>query len=163
MIIIGSQAILATWPDAPLLLRRSGEIDAYPANARDWEVRHPGFEASEEIHALFGEASPFHLAHGFYIDGVDETTALLPADWRQREVRRPIQDGEKTIFAVVPEVHDLAVSKLCRLEDKDKEFVGELATSGRLNISLLLERLRHVELAEAARQRVEAFVRGLTA
>ena len=74
IVIVGSQAILAIWPDAPALLRRSGEIDAYPANAREWQIKNQGMEASEEVFALFGEASPFHLAHGFYIDGVDETT-----------------------------------------------------------------------------------------
>lgn len=102
VVIIGSQAILASWPDAPMLLRRSGEIDAYPINAREWEAKNPGLEASEEIFALFGEASAFHLAHGFYIDGVDEATAMLPKDWRTREQRRLVKDGPKTLYAIAP-------------------------------------------------------------
>lgn len=61
--IIGSQSILLSWPDAPALLRTSGEIDAYPENARIWEIeqnkRDPDdcSKASEEINALFGEGS----------------------------------------------------------------------------------------------------------
>ena len=34
-IIIGSQAILVGWPDAPAIMRTSVEIDAYPCNARE--------------------------------------------------------------------------------------------------------------------------------
>jgi hypothetical protein len=60
--IIGSQSILLSWPDAPVILRTSGEIDAYPENARLWEIIHKKLdpdcppEASEEINALFGKA-----------------------------------------------------------------------------------------------------------
>ncbi|MGB7658956.1 MAG: hypothetical protein WBL96_11575, partial [Pseudolabrys sp.] len=70
-------------------MRVSPEIDAYPANARLWEleekVRHPNEspEASEHINALFGSGSLFHQTHGFYIDGVDENTAKLPAGWQK--------------------------------------------------------------------------------
>jgi hypothetical protein len=32
--IIGSQAILLSWPDAPEAMRGSPEIDAYPENAK---------------------------------------------------------------------------------------------------------------------------------
>ncbi len=69
--IIGTQAILVGWPDAPLAARMSMEIDAYPANAREWEAQHGDAEASEEVNALFGEGSPFARAYGFYIDGVE--------------------------------------------------------------------------------------------
>jgi hypothetical protein len=34
VIIIGSQAILLSWPDAPAVMRSTPEIDAYPENAR---------------------------------------------------------------------------------------------------------------------------------
>jgi hypothetical protein len=54
VIMIGSQSILVDWPDAPVQMRLSGEIDAYPANARAWEKANPGLLASEEINALFG-------------------------------------------------------------------------------------------------------------
>src|SRR5258708_7846831 len=82
VIIFGCQAVLLTWPDAPALMRASPEIDAYPANAKEWERQHPGSEASEEVNALFGSMSAFHRTFKFYIDGVDETTASLPPGWR---------------------------------------------------------------------------------
>ena len=42
--IIGSQSVLLEWPDAPVLLRTSGEIDAYPENYRVWEAETVGSE-----------------------------------------------------------------------------------------------------------------------
>ena len=36
--IIGSQGILFAWPEAPALMRTSPEIDAFPANAKIWEI-----------------------------------------------------------------------------------------------------------------------------
>jgi len=81
VIIVGSQAILLTWPDAPVVMKITPEIDIYPENNRDWEARNPGFEASEEISVLFGEMSQFHQRFGFYLDGVDENTARMPPDW----------------------------------------------------------------------------------
>ena len=77
----------------------SPEIDAYPANARVWELqektRHPNEspEASEHINALFGSGSMFHQTHGFYIDGVDENTARLPAGWQKRAIVRRVDVG----------------------------------------------------------------------
>lgn len=85
--VVGSQAILASMPDAPEAARESPEIDAFPANAKIWELNEAkrtrdGVQpiASEHIDGLFGSESPFHRAHGFYIDGVDETTAKWLAE-----------------------------------------------------------------------------------
>jgi hypothetical protein len=36
--IVGSQSILLSWPEAPMILRTSGEIGAYPGNAKIWEI-----------------------------------------------------------------------------------------------------------------------------
>jgi hypothetical protein len=42
VVIIGSQAILMSWPDAPQAMRGTPEIDAYPGNARLWEIEEAG-------------------------------------------------------------------------------------------------------------------------
>ena len=124
--IIGSQSILLSWPDA-VVLRTSGEIDAYPGNARIWEVAQKGLdpeyplEASEEINALFGQGSDFHQEHGFYIDGVDENTARLPSDWTSRAIDRKVDVDGRQVLAVAPCPEDVIVSKLARLSEKDKE------------------------------------------
>lgn len=132
--IIGSQAILVGWPDAPLAARMSMEVDAYPANAREWEAAHGDIEASEEINALFGEGSPFAETYGFYIDGVDDRTAVLPSDWRSRAVTREIVDENRRLTAIAPATVDLVVSKLWRLDDKDKAFIRALHQARPLNV-----------------------------
>src|ERR1051326_7136672 len=99
--IIGSQAVLLGWPDPPPVLRHSPEIDAFPGNAQIWETRekekHPNEtpEVSEHINALFGDGSQFHETHGFYIDGVDQNTAVLPQDWRTRAIVRRVEIDRK--------------------------------------------------------------------
>lgn len=65
--VIGSQAILLLWPDAPEVMRGSPEIDAYPENAKLWEIEEARkvdgmpLEASEHIHGLSVRALHFTI------------------------------------------------------------------------------------------------------
>jgi hypothetical protein len=102
IIVIGSQAILAQFPDAPPSLRVSVEADVFPRN-------HP--ERADLIDGSIGELSPFHATYGHYAHGVDETTAVLPDGWRDRLVAvRNANTRGATGWCL--EVHDLIVSKL---------------------------------------------------
>ena len=85
VIIIGSQAVLVGWPDAPTDMTSTPEIDAYPGNAKQWQQINTDTEASEHINALFGYGSQFHQDSRVYIDGVDEDTAKLPVGWESLE------------------------------------------------------------------------------
>lgn len=130
--IVGSQAILVHRADAMAALRNSPEIDAF--------VRIPGAagpvgeEASHLINANFGEGSAFHKEHGFFIDGVDESTAKLPPDWRSRAVEREVPDASGgTVRVVAPAVADLVASKLARGERKDVSFAALCIASGLTN------------------------------
>lgn len=166
--IIGSQSILLSWPDAPVILRTSGEIDAYPENARLWEITQkeldPDFppEASEEINAFFGEGSDFHRNHGFYIDGVDENTARLPSDWNARAIYKEVEVDDRTVLAVAPCPEDVIVSKLARLSDKDKEFVEAYHAARPLNPELIIERIKATSLELELQQRAVGFITHLT-
>jgi hypothetical protein len=167
--IIGSQGILLAWPTAPPLMRTSPEIDAYPANAKDWEAqeksKHPDElpEASEHIDALFGSGSQFHRTHGFYIDGVDEHTATLPAGWRTRAVARQIDIGNRTVTAIAPCPEDLIVSKLARLDDKDRSFIEAYDSERPLDLSLIEERIRLSNLEPPVAERASAYIQNLAA
>jgi hypothetical protein len=166
--IIGSQGILLAWPEAPPLMRSSLEIDAYPDNAKEWETqekkKHPDEspEASEHIDALFGSGSQFHRTHGFYIDGVDENTATLPAGWQSRAVVRQIDVGGRTVTAVAPCPEDLIVSKLARLDDKDKSFIETYHAERPLDPSVIEERIRLSDFDPARAQRARTYIRNLT-
>jgi len=129
--IIGSQALLVGRDDISRGLRFSHEIDVYPANRKEWEARSMGVEASEEINALFGEGSLFHEAHGFFIDGVDEATARLPADWRDRAVTKVVAGpAGEPITAIAPAPADVVAAKLVRGEDKDVQFASRCLGDG---------------------------------
>lgn len=153
-----SQAILVSKPGAPKGVRFSREIDAYPANAGTWQVAHGGIEASEEINALFGYGSQFEKTHGFYIDGVDERTAMLPADWRSRaEARTEMVDGRR-VRVVAPCAEDLIVSKLARLEEKDREWVRAYRARYAWDRDLIRKGLASLALPAEKREAALGFV-----
>jgi len=115
-ILIGSQSVLGAFPDAPLVLRRSIELDIYPKH-------HP--EKSDLIDGAIGERSLFHETHGYYAHGVSPETAHLPAGWENRLVRISSENTGGAIGWCL-DVHDLAYSKLAAGRPKDLEFVGNL-------------------------------------
>jgi hypothetical protein len=166
--IIGSQSILLAWPDAPPVMRASQEIDAFPDNAKIWEVqekaKHPDEfpEASEHIDALFGNGSQFHQTHGFYIDGVDENTAILPSGWQSRAVIRQVDLGGRTVTAVAPCPEDVIVSKLARLDDKDKTFIEAYHAARPLDARVIEERIKLSNFEGAIADRAFAYIRNLT-
>ena len=78
IVVIGSQAILAAFPDAPAELTRSMEADVFPREAPERAI---------VIDGAIGELSLFHQTFGYWAHGVDETTAVLPEGWRSRLVK----------------------------------------------------------------------------
>ena len=143
VIIIGSQALLVGRDDILRELRFSREIDAYPANIREWEAMNPGMVASEYINGLLGLGSHFHKTHGFFVDGVDDSTAFLPPGWENRAVRKIVEslDGHQ-IEAVAPEPHDLVAAKLVRGDEKDLRFAHLCLKSGLVRYEQVKVRLK---------------------
>jgi hypothetical protein len=161
VIIVGSQAILLDWPDAPEMLKNTPEIDIYPENNRAWEAAHPGMEASEEISALFGTMSQFEDTFGFYLDGVDERTAQLPHDWMDRARTAAIDVYGRSVTIVCPAIEDVAVSKLLRFAEKDLDFVKACVVAGRLSVDAVLSRLLGMSAPAARDKRLSDFLSGL--
>ena len=157
IIIIGSQAILVHDAHAPAIMRASREIDAYPGNSDEWESLHGGL-ASEEINAWFGSGSQFHETFGFYIDGVDASTAKLPPGWQDRRIVRTVVVDGKTIRAVAPSVEDLIVSKLFRLDQKDRDFIRAWHELQPLDGALIRQRLAETEPEQEVAARAEMFL-----
>lgn len=77
LVIVGSQAVLGEFPDAPPALLVSNEADVYPKNKP---------ELADLIDGTIGELSPFHETFGYYAHGVGRTTAVLPEGWEERLV-----------------------------------------------------------------------------
>jgi hypothetical protein len=102
LIVVGSQAILGQFPDAPPAMRVSVEADLFPRNRP---------ERADLIDGSIGEGSPFHATYGYDAQGVDETTATLPAGWRDRLV--PVRNAStRGATGWCLEVHDLLPSSM---------------------------------------------------
>lgn len=131
IVIIGSQAILGQFPDAPRELRYSREVDVFSAATP---------AAHELIDGALGELSQFDQAHGFYVHGVGPETAILPADWRERLI--PVRnENTRGCTGWCLEIHDLAASKLAAGREKDLEFVGALLRHRMLRRGTLTARI----------------------
>lgn len=166
--VVGSQAILASMPDAPEPARASPEIDTFPENAKIWELREaerttdgPPPIVSEHIDGLFGENSQFHQTHGFYIDGVDETTAKLPRGWQSRAIKLQTEVAGRKVFGIAPAAEDLIVSKMARLDDRDRLFVEAIHAQRPLDLDLVEQRINETDLEPAVAARAVAYVRSL--
>jgi len=117
IVVIGSQAVLGQFPDAPIALLASMEADLYPRN-------DPGL--ADKVDGSIGEGSRFHEQYGYYAQGVGPDTATLPRGWQRRLVR--IENSNTGGYAgLCLEVHDLALSKYAAGREKDREFTRELA------------------------------------
>lgn len=116
LVVVGSQAILASFPDAPEELVTSREVDLYCA-------QDPA--KADLIDGSIGEGSLFDEQFSYYAHGVGPETAKLPSGWRQRavELRTPQTRG---VTALCPHPTDLAVSKLLAGRDKDMAYVAGL-------------------------------------
>lgn len=140
IVVIGSQAVLGTYPDAPEELTASTEADVFPRDAPANSIL---------IDGAIGELSVFHETFGYYAHGVDETTAVLPDGWKGRLVR---VQNENTRWATgwCLEVHDLAVSKLVAAREKDLDFVAAMIRHGLVEVQVIRERLAATPLPSEA-------------
>lgn len=78
VVVIGSQAVLGSHPNAPGSLLTSLELDVYP-------LTKP--ERSPEIDGSLGDGSRFHETYGYYAQGVGPETNKAPTGWQDRLVR----------------------------------------------------------------------------
>jgi hypothetical protein len=146
IVVIGSQAILGQYPDAPPALLASIEADVFPRT-------HP--ERADLIDGAIGEGSRFHEEFGYYAHGVGPTTATLPRGWQRRLVR--VQNANTGgVEGLCLEVHDLAVAKYAAGRPKDLVFTATLARHGMTLRERLIERAGRTTLAPAIRKAVLA-------
>ena len=134
-LVVGSAAILGTYAedDLPAAATRSDEADLSPFGDDDGS-------RSMQIEGSLGQGSMFHDTFGYYADGVDTTTAILPHGWEERLVRFETP-GSAPGSGLCLEKHDLAVSKLVAGRPKDYEFVEALLDAGMLDLTSLRNRL----------------------
>jgi hypothetical protein len=149
LIVIGSQAILGEHPlDAPLEALRSREADLIPIDAP---------ESLDVLTGTLGELSAFDEAYGYHADGVDLSTATLPAGWRERLV--PIDNPNTNGYiGLCLEVHDLAASKYVAGREKDREFCRAIVRAGFVDRTTLASRLESIDLDERQQKLVAGHI-----
>lgn len=131
LIVVGSQAVLAQFPNAPEEMLRSDEADIYPKNRPErWEL----------IDGAIGELSSFHDTFGYYAQGVQEGTATLPEGWKDRLI--PLTNtATRGATGLCLEIHDLLISKYVANREKDRRYCQAAARSGLAQKATLTERL----------------------
>ena len=149
IVVIGSQAILGQFPNAPDDLLVSNEADVYPKNKPErWEL----------IDGSIGELSPFHDSFGYYAQGVEVGTATLPEGFEDRWIK--IQNANtRGAVGLCLEVHDLLISKYVAGRDKDRRFARSAIAHGLVSRESLLDRLQKTPIDEAQRERIRTVVR----
>ena len=115
-VVIGSQSILGSHPDAADELLVSQEVDLYSPEDES---------ASDLIDGSIGEKSPFHESFGYYAHGVGPETATLPLNWRERAFIVETS-GTQGSVGICPDPADLAISKIAAWREKDRAFVEAL-------------------------------------
>jgi hypothetical protein len=156
-VVVGSQAILGSHPDAPKSMLRSMEADIYPRNSPEKTI---------EIDGSLGDGSYFQLAYGYYAHGVGPETAKPPAGWEGRLVAveiAPRVASNRSAIAYFLEAHDLVLSKCAAGRDRDWEFAHEALSAGLVSAEMLLSRASDLPVSEARRKQVRARLRTIAA
>jgi uncharacterized nucleotidyltransferase DUF6036 len=148
IVVVGSQAILGQFPNAPESMRASIEADLFPKNYPD---------RADVIDGSIGELSPFHESFGYYAQGVGEETSRLPVGWKERLV---VIQNENTrgVKGLCLEVHDLLVAKSIAGREKDLDFLRDAAKYQMADPETLLRRLASVEVESAIREKAAAAI-----
>lgn len=148
IIVVGSQSVLGSVDSPPPGCLMSKEADLIiPGNEKLWNL----------IDGAIGEGSPFDDSFGYYAQGVDSTTCILPAGWRDRLVRLQSQntDGKAGLCL---DVTDLFLAKCAANREKDRDFNLLLLQHGKVDERIALERVALMPLDEPAKQRMTQLI-----
>lgn len=157
LIVIGSQAILGSYPDAPDSLLASQEADVFPRSDPARAV---------EIDGAIGDGSPFHDTWGYYAHGVGPETITLPDGWRERlvAVRVPALPKDDThVTGWCIEAHDLVLSKCVAGRERDWDYVETAIAHGLVQPHVLRARVADLSIDQTERTRVLDMLEGILA
>ena len=102
-----------------------------------------------DLQAELGEGSPWHVAHGIYLDPVNPHLPTLPEQWQSRLITL----AREGVVAHFLEPHDAAVSKLARGEPRDLRWVLAGARGNILALSTVALRMKSTAFLDVAEQR----------
>lgn len=153
IVVVGSQAILGTAPDAPAVLVSSIEADLFPRT-------HP--ERADVIDGAIGEGSIFQDTFGYYAHAVGSKTAKAPAGWEERLVliQGPGTNGARGWCL---EAHDLVLAKCVAGRDKDLVFARAALAADLVTGDVLLDRVDALPVPAEHREAIRRHIHALCA
>ncbi|WP_216654421.1 DUF6036 family nucleotidyltransferase [Nocardioides sp. zg-DK7169] len=153
VLVLGSQSILGTFDEDDLPAEATASLEADVAFLND-----PDRDKADRVEGTIGELSPFHDTNGYYAEGIHVSTAVLPRGWRDRLVGWGLVSSAPARPHFL-DPHDLAVSKMVRLSEKDRLFVGALIEARMLDVQRLRERAEMLdEKYEKHRIRIHGYL-----
>ena len=156
VLVIGSQALHGSVAgDLPEEALRSVEVDVAA-------LEDPDGSQADLVDGAIGEASMFHATFGYYAQGVEAITAVLPEGWRDRLVRFE-SPATRGVVAWCLEPHDLWISKMIAGRPKDLEFGRVLLERGIVEPGEMMGRLELVDVEEPVRTRIAGKIKAWSA
>jgi hypothetical protein len=116
LVVIGSTSVLLNAKNIPAEMLMSQEVDAFAPDTKDEEMFHDLVDGS------LGAGSMFYRTFGYYGDGVSSKTARMPTDWQSR-ARQVAVAGVEGIQILVPDINDIALSKMIAWREKDQDWL----------------------------------------
>lgn len=96
-----------------------------PPASRDVDLLCEPAEKGEILTAMMGELSWYHETHGVFVEVWAPETFAAPDGWRER-ARLVTHQDFPGVRLIVPHPHDVLVSKLERMESKDREHARRI-------------------------------------
>lgn len=147
-VIVGSASVLLTSKNIPLQMLNTNEIDVFAPDVADEE------EFSLLVDGSIGRGSQFDRTFSYFGDGVSSKTAIMPTDWRNRS--QTVDGlGLPGIKVIVPDINDIAISKMMAWRDKDKEWLQAGVRSKILAPNQMRERLSLLPATEVPHTEID--------
>lgn len=101
--------------------------------------------------------SAFHSEYGYYPQGVEIRTAVLPEGWYDRLIIFETPDT-KPGRGLCLERHDLVLAKLVRFDAKDQDFAVSLVRAGLIDLDVLAARAEALPAHPGAIERIRVWI-----
>ena len=146
-VLVGSASVLLTSRNIPLQMLNTNEIDIYsPDSASDDDFSF--------LVESIGKGSQFDKTFSYYADGVSSKTAKMPADWEAR-AERVENLGIPDVTVLVPDVNDIALSKMMAWREKDRDWLQAGVWSKILDPRKMRERIALLPPSETPPQEIQ--------
>jgi hypothetical protein len=133
-VLIGSAAVAAWRSELPEIMMISRDVDLFAYDAPD------AGEVADLLDGALGQASRFDAEFGYYCDGVEPETAVLPDDWRDR-AKLYSSPATNSVEALAPEPNDIALSKAVAWRPKDIAWLRAAVEFGIVDVTTMEGRL----------------------